>query len=139
MVGGKEPPRSRPTKVPLVKGPTFSMVQASSISLSLAWVSTSIWWDFVPMEVQANHLPICTCPSGMVLQQQQVCPPWSHKSQGSYQCQSHLIIKLPKHVHKTPLFSNKCSKTLCYSTSQVLRGSQDVLLGKFSLGVGVSR
>jgi hypothetical protein len=42
--------------------------------------STSIWWGFSPMEVRANHLPICTCPSSMVLQQQQVRPPWAHKS-----------------------------------------------------------
>jgi hypothetical protein len=49
----------------------------------LAGVSTSIWWDFSPMEVRTNHLPMCTCPSGVALQQQQVRPPWAHKSQGS--------------------------------------------------------
>jgi hypothetical protein len=83
MVGGKDPPRSRPAKVPLVERPPFSLVQASGIPLPLAGVTTSIWWDFSPMEVRTNHLPICTCPSGMVLQQQQVRPPWAHKSQGS--------------------------------------------------------
>jgi len=67
MVGGKDPPRSRPTKVPMVERPPFSLVQASDISLSLVGVSTSIWCDFIPMEVRANDLPICTCSSGMVL------------------------------------------------------------------------
>jgi hypothetical protein len=83
MVGGKDPPGSRPAKMSLVERPPLSPVQASGICLPLAGVSTSIWWDFIPMEVRANHLPICTCLSGMVLQQQQVCPPWAHKSQGS--------------------------------------------------------
>jgi hypothetical protein len=80
MVGGKDPPGSRPAKVPLVERPPFSLVQASSISLPLAGVSASILWDFSPMEVRVNHLPICTYPSGMVLQQQKVCLPWAHKS-----------------------------------------------------------
>jgi hypothetical protein len=83
MVGGKDPPGSRPARLSLVERPPLSPVQASGICLPLAGVSTSIWWDFIPMEVRANHLPICTCPSGMVLQQQQVRPPWAHKSQGS--------------------------------------------------------
>jgi hypothetical protein len=48
----------------LVERPPLSLVQASSICLPLAGVSTSIWWDFIPMEVRANHLPICTCPGG---------------------------------------------------------------------------
>jgi hypothetical protein len=30
---------------------------------------------FIPMEVQNNHLPMCTCSSGVDLQQQQVRPP----------------------------------------------------------------
>jgi hypothetical protein len=77
------PPRSKPAKVPLVERPPFSLVQAFDISLPLAGVSASIWWDFSPMEVLANHLPICTFPSGMVLQQQQAHPPWADKSQGS--------------------------------------------------------
>jgi hypothetical protein len=55
------------------------------------------------MEVRTNHLPMCTCPLGVTLQQQQVRPPWAHKSRGSEQYQSRLIIKLSKHVHKTPL------------------------------------
>ena len=93
------------------------------VSLCLAGVTTSIWWDFSPMEVRTNHLPICTCLSGMVLQQKKVHPSWDHKSQGSSQFQSHLIIKLPKHVHRTPLYLDKCSKTLCSLTSQVWRGS----------------
>jgi hypothetical protein len=73
-------PGSRLAKVPLVERPSFSPVQASGICLPLAGVSASTWWDFSPMEVPANHLPICTCLSGMVLQQQQVRPPWAHKS-----------------------------------------------------------
>jgi hypothetical protein len=83
MVGGQDPPRSRLANMPLVEHPPFSLVQASGISLPLAGVSASIWWPFSPMEVRANHLPICTCPSSMVLQQQQVRPPWAHKLQGS--------------------------------------------------------
>jgi hypothetical protein len=83
MVGGKYPPRFRPAKVPLVECPPFSLVQAFGISLPLDRVSAYIWWAFIPMEVQANHLPIFTCPSGMVMKQQQVCPPWAHKSHGS--------------------------------------------------------
>jgi hypothetical protein len=83
MVGGQDPSRSRLAKVPLVERPPFSLVQASGIPLPLVGVSASIWWAFSPMEVRANHLPICTCPLGMVLQQQQVRPPWAHKSQGS--------------------------------------------------------
>jgi hypothetical protein len=83
MVGGQDPPGSRPAKVPLVERPPFSLVQASGIPLPLDRVSTSIWWPFSPMEVRTNHLPICTCLSGMVLQQQQLRPPWAHKSQGS--------------------------------------------------------
>jgi hypothetical protein len=83
MVGGKYPPGFRPAKVPLVERPPFSLVQASGISLPLDRVSAYIWWDFIPMEVQDNHLPIFTCPSGMVMQQQQVRPPWAHKSHGS--------------------------------------------------------
>jgi hypothetical protein len=82
MVGGKDPPRSRPSKVPLVEHPPFSLVQASGIPLPLAGVSTSLWWAFSPMEVRANHLSICTCPPGMVLQQE-VHPPWAHKLEGS--------------------------------------------------------
>jgi hypothetical protein len=71
------------TKVSLVERPSFSLVQAPGVSLHLAGVTTSIWWDFSPMEVRDNHLPICTYPPGMVLEQQNVCPPWAHKSHGS--------------------------------------------------------
>jgi hypothetical protein len=81
MVGGQDPPGSRPTRLSLMERPPLSPVQASGICLPLAGVSTSICWAFSPMEVRANHLPMCTCPLGMALQQQQVCPPWSHKSQ----------------------------------------------------------
>jgi hypothetical protein len=78
--GGKaRSPRSRPAKVSLVERPPLSSVQASGICLPLARVSTSIWWDFSPMEVRASHFPICTCPLGMVLQQQQLRRPWDHK------------------------------------------------------------
>jgi len=79
MVEGQDPAVSRPTKVPLVECPPFFLVQAYSIHLPLAGVSTSICLASIPMEVRANHLPICTCPSGMVLQQQQVRPPWANK------------------------------------------------------------
>jgi hypothetical protein len=82
MVGGQDPPRSRPARLPLMERPPLSPVQASGICLPLARVSTSIWWDFSPIEVRSNHLPMCTCPSGMALQQQQVRSPWAHKSQG---------------------------------------------------------
>jgi hypothetical protein len=46
MVGGKDPPRSRPPKLSLVERPPLSPVQASGICLPLAGVSTSIWWAF---------------------------------------------------------------------------------------------
>jgi hypothetical protein len=82
MVGGQDPPRSRPARLSLVERP-LSPVQAFGICLPLAGVSASIWWDFSPMEVRANHLPMYTCLSDMVLQQQQVRPPRAHKSQGS--------------------------------------------------------
>jgi hypothetical protein len=79
--GGRErPPGSRPAKLSLVECPPLSPVEASGICLPLAGVSTSIWWAFIPMEVRANHLPIRTCSSGMVLQQQQERPPRAHKS-----------------------------------------------------------
>jgi hypothetical protein len=83
MVEGKDPHRSRPAKVSLVERPPFSLVQASGIPMPLAGVTTSIWWDFSSMKVQTNYLPICTCPSRMVLQQKQVRPPWAHKSKRS--------------------------------------------------------
>jgi hypothetical protein len=82
MVGGKDPPGSRPARLSPVERPPLSPVQASGICLPLVGVSPSILWDFSPMEDRANHLPMCTCSSGMVLQQQQVCPPWAHKSKG---------------------------------------------------------
>jgi hypothetical protein len=81
--GRARPPGSRPARLSLVERPPLSLVQTSDLSLPLAGVSTSIWWDFSPMEVRTNHLPMCTCPSGVALQQQQVRPPWAHKSQGS--------------------------------------------------------
>jgi hypothetical protein len=79
------PSRSRPTRLPLVKRPPLSPVQSFDLSLPPAGVSTSIWWDFSPMEVRTNHLPRCTfpsgtCPSGVALQHQQIHPPWAHKS-----------------------------------------------------------
>jgi hypothetical protein len=81
--GGRErPPRSRPAKVSLVEHPPFSPVQASGIPPPLVGVTTPIWWDFIPMEVRTNHLPICTCLLGRVLQQKQVHPPWDHNSYG---------------------------------------------------------
>jgi hypothetical protein len=113
----EKPLGSRPTRLSLVEHPPLSLVQASDMCLPLAGVSTFVWWDFIPMEVQTNHLPMCTCPSGVALQQHKVRPPWDHKSQGSWQCQSRIIIKLSKHVLKTLVFPDKCSKTLCYSTS----------------------
>jgi hypothetical protein len=61
---GHNPPRSKPARLSLVKRPPLSLVQSSDLSLPLAGVSASIWWDFSPMEVRTNHLPICTCPSG---------------------------------------------------------------------------
>jgi hypothetical protein len=78
--GREIPPGSRPVRLSLVECPPLSLVQASGMCLPLARVSTSIWWDFIPMEVQINHLPMCTCPSGVARQQQQVLPPWAHKS-----------------------------------------------------------
>jgi hypothetical protein len=63
MVGGQDPHGSRPTKLSLVERPPLSLVQTSGICLPLAGVSTSIWWDFSPMEVRANHL----CYSGKTL------------------------------------------------------------------------
>jgi hypothetical protein len=51
MVGGQDPPGSKPAKVSLVERPPFSLVQASGISLPLVGVSTSIWWAFSPMEI----------------------------------------------------------------------------------------
>jgi hypothetical protein len=82
-VGGPDPPRSRPARLSLVERPPLSPVQASDMCLPLVGVSTSIWLDFSPMEVQNNHLPMCTCLSDVALQQQQVRPPWAYKSQGS--------------------------------------------------------
>jgi hypothetical protein len=83
MLGGQDTPGSRPTKLSLVERTPLSPVQASGICFPLAGISASIWWDFSPMEVRANHIQMCTCPSSMVLQKQQVRPPWAHKSQGS--------------------------------------------------------
>jgi hypothetical protein len=77
---GHNPLGSRPARLPLVKHHPLSLVQSPDLSLPLAVVSTSIWWDFSPMEVRTNHLPICTCPLGVSLQHQQICPPWAHKS-----------------------------------------------------------
>jgi hypothetical protein len=48
-----------------VERPPLSLVQASDLSLPMAGVSASIWSDFSPMEVRTNHLPMCTCPSGV--------------------------------------------------------------------------
>jgi hypothetical protein len=78
---GKTPSGSRPARLSLVERPPFSLVQTSDLSLPLVGVSTSIWWDFSPMEVRTNHLPMCTYPSGVALQQQKVHPPWARKSQ----------------------------------------------------------
>jgi hypothetical protein len=80
---GHDPLRSRTARLSLVKHPPLSLVQSPDLSLPLDGVSTSIWWDFSPMEVRTNHIPICTCPLGVALQHQQIRPSWAHKSQGS--------------------------------------------------------
>jgi hypothetical protein len=64
---GHNPPGSRLVRLPLVKRPPLSLMQSSDLSLPPAVVSTSIWWDFIPMEVQTNHLPMCTYPLGVAL------------------------------------------------------------------------
>jgi hypothetical protein len=66
MVEREIPPRSRPVRLSLVERPSLSLVQTPDLSFPLVGVSTSIWWDFRPMEVQTNHFPICTCPLGVV-------------------------------------------------------------------------
>jgi hypothetical protein len=63
--------------------PPLSLVQTSDLFMPLVGVSASIWWDFIPMEVQNNHIPMCTYPSGVEVKHQQVHPPWAHNSQGS--------------------------------------------------------
>jgi hypothetical protein len=80
---GHNPLGSRPVRSPLVKRHPLSLVQSPDLSLPLIGISASIRWDFSPMEVRTNHLPICTCPSSVALQHQQIHPPWAHKSQGS--------------------------------------------------------
>jgi hypothetical protein len=80
---GHNPPGSRPARLPLVKRHPLSLVQFPYLSLPLARVSASIRRAFSPMEVRTNHLPICTYPSSVVVQHQQIRPSWAHKSQGS--------------------------------------------------------
>jgi hypothetical protein len=79
---GHNPHGSRSVRLPLVKRP-LSLCKSHDLSLPLAGVSASIRWAFSPMEVRTNHLPICTYPSGVALQHQQIRPPWAHKSHGS--------------------------------------------------------
>jgi hypothetical protein len=82
--GGKaKSPGFMSSRVSQGKHPSFFLVQVSGVSLPLVGVTTSICWDFIPMEVRANHSPICTYPPGKFLQQQKVCPPGFHKSEGS--------------------------------------------------------
>jgi hypothetical protein len=48
---GNNPLGSRPARMPLVKLPPLSLVKSYDLSLPPVGVSTSIWWDFSPMEV----------------------------------------------------------------------------------------
>jgi hypothetical protein len=64
---------------------------------------------FNTIEVPTDHLPMCTGPKwylsvGHDPAHQQLHPPWAHQSQGSWQCQSHLIIK------------NTCIKSLIHQS-----------------------
>jgi hypothetical protein len=58
--GWARPPGSRPARLSLVERSPLSPMQAFDMCLPLVGVSTSIWWDFSPMEVRTNHLPMCT-------------------------------------------------------------------------------
>jgi hypothetical protein len=85
---------------------------------------------FSPMEVRTDHLPMCTgpngtCPLGMVLHTKSYA---LHGLISPWQCQSHFIINIIKHMHKIPNTSINSSKMLHKPVIQVWGKGQGFLL-----------
>jgi hypothetical protein len=139
------PPRSSSVRVPLVERPPLLRCKAPDhicpVSATLMGSQHPSSGLFNPMEVRTDHLPMCTGPTwylsvGHDPTHQQLRPPWAHKSQGSKKCQSHLIINIVKHVHKTPITPVKSSKTLYKLAIQVLEKVTWHPIGLVSTGRG---
>jgi hypothetical protein len=61
---------------------------------------------------------------------QKLRPPGAHQSKTSWQCESHLIIKIIKCMHDTPNRSSNSSKTLHRPTIQSQSNQKGNLLGQ---------
>jgi hypothetical protein len=58
MVGGKDPPGFRPTKLSLVERPPLSPVQASGICLPLAGISVAVLIHTCKRELEFGSLSV---------------------------------------------------------------------------------
>jgi hypothetical protein len=86
------PPRSSSVRVPLVERPPLLWCKSPDPSLSYLCPLMGSQHPsdglFSPMEVETDHLPMCTGPKWYLSVEhdpahQQLHPPWAHQSQGS--------------------------------------------------------